>query len=216
MASGVTLLSQTRCIGIPSLRTDNIPSQAKRTKQMFVQEWYHWSRGERSREHIYIVQYGWVSQMFDRFICSRESDGYVRSAVAKVLGRQPIGACASSIAMPQPSRPRTGKRKKPPEEVPSSLSLEVVSLVRVGSSRGRATKKRIVEKFDFDPPSSPITFPDYDDDNTPPAPGSQVDPLNSTDDESVKHISNAASHSVSVGMLRSCHVTRSPSPLRRK
>jgi len=116
------------------------------------------------------------------------------------------------ITMPQQSRPRTGKRKRPPEHLPSPLSLEVVSLVRVGSSRGRATKKRVVEKMDFDPPSSPITFPgDDDNNNTPPEPGSQADPSNSVDNESVEQSCEAVSHSVSVSVLHACHVTRSPS-----
>jgi len=115
------------------------------------------------------------------------------------------------ITMPQQSRPRTGKRRRPPEHLPSPLSLEVVSIVRVGSSRGRATKKRVVEKMDFDPPTSPITFPGDDDDDTPPEPGSQAGPSNSVDNESVEQSPEAVSHSVSVGVLHACHVTRSPS-----
>jgi len=56
------------------------------------------------------------------------------------------------IIMPQPPR-RGNKRKRPPEELPSSVSLEVVSLHRQG---GRIVKKRVVEKMERPPP---ITLP---------------------------------------------------------
>jgi len=112
--------------------------------------------------------------------------------------------------MPQPSRSKAGKRKRPPEHVPSSLSLEVVSLVRIGSSRGRATKKRVIEKMEFDHPSSPITFPDDDNDDSPPAPSSQVDPPDSVDDDPAGLASDVASHSVSVSVLCARHLTRHP------
>ena len=113
------------------------------------------------------------------------------------------------ITMPQPSRSKTGKRKRPPEQAPSSLSLEVISIVRVGSGRGRATKKRIIETIDFDRPSSPITFPDNDDDDTPPAPDSPVDPSDSVGGESAE-LADATSRSVSVSVFCVRHVTRLP------
>ena len=71
--------------------------------------------------------------------------------------------CLSSMRQPS----RASKRKRPPEEMPSSISLEVISVIRRG---GRITKKRVIKKKDFDPRASPIIFSD---DHIPSASDSQ-------------------------------------------
>lgn len=100
--------------------------------------------------------------------------------------------------MPKPSR--RPKRKRPIEEIPSSVSLEVISLVRQG---GRITKKRIIEKTEFDPRASPIIFPD---DDVLPAPNFEADPLTPKemlrDNESEGLVQDAASCSVSVSFIQ--------------
>lgn len=95
--------------------------------------------------------------------------------------------------------PRAAKRKRPPEERASSVSLEVISLVR--TTGGRYTKKRIVEKTDFDPRASPITFPD---DDVLPAPAPQADPSTFTDNASEEPSPSTTSRSVSVSFLCVC------------
>jgi len=109
----------------------------------------------------------------------------------------------SFLVMPKQSRTRIGKRKRPPEQIPSSQSLEVVSSVRRGD---RATKQRVVEKLDFEPPP-PIPLPD---DSDTPASGSHADPSNPVD--LTQLVSDATSRSVSVSVVCICHVTRLPSP----
>lgn len=106
------------------------------------------------------------------------------------------------IIMRQPPRP--GKRRKPPvEEMPSALSVEVISLIQRG---GRTTKKRIVEGMVFD-----SLAPLFDDDVLP-ASGSQSNPSTladnalerpstPTDDASEEPSPEAPSHSVSVSFF---------------
>jgi len=103
-----------------------------------------------------------------------------------------------------PRQPRTSKRKRPPEEVPSSISLEVISLVQKG---GRITKKRVFEKTGFDPRASPLTFPDgavlpapftFPNDDALPTPSSQVDSSTPVDGVFKEPSPDATSRSVSV------------------
>lgn len=110
-----------------------------------------------------------------------------------------------------PRTPRGPKRKRPPEELASSASLEVITIVRTGN---RTNKKRIVEgtKFDPCPPPSVFNFdavPDLStlpDLNTFPAPSSDADPPQPPDNPSASKegSSRATSRSVSVSC---CHVT---------
>ena len=102
--------------------------------------------------------------------------------------------------MPRPSA-RGSKRKKPLEEIPSSQSLEFVSHIQRGD---RVVKKRTIEKTNFDPPTSPITFPN---DDVLPAPGLQVDPSKSASNAFEGPSSDAASRSVSVKSVFICHIT---------
>lgn len=135
-------------------------------------------------------------------------EGLERRDPWAVVARRPFSAdrrlCLTN--MPQPSRQRAGKRKRPPEAVASPLALELVSLIRV-SGRGRAVKKRIIETVDsgpLDPPGSP-TIPD---DDPLPLPPSQPDPYDSEEGEPTEIFPDAASRSVSVRVSFSCHVTR--------
>ena len=105
--------------------------------------------------------------------------------------------------MPQ----RSNKHKRPPLELPSSLSLEVISLVRRGGSH--PTKKQVVEKLDLEPPVSPITFPD---DDVLPAPSPPEDPSDHTDDVSAEPSSDTMSRSVSVSVFCVHRITHLPSP----
>jgi len=98
--------------------------------------------------------------------------------------------------MPQQPRQRRGKRKRPPEQVPSSSSLEVFSSVRRG---GRATKKRAVEKLDYELPS-PVAPPD---DNVLLDHSSQPDPSTSVD---ITDIATSRSVSVSVVFVLPRHL----------
>ena len=100
------------------------------------------------------------------------------------------------VIMSQPPQAKPGaKRKRPLEEIPSSISLEVISIVRQDGCR---IKKRIVEKTDFDPRASPMNFSD---DKIIPVPDLQVDPLLPRDDTSEELPNNITSRSVSVSFL---------------
>lgn len=131
---------------------------------------------------------------------TKNSGGCARVQVCRPRARrrQPIGACAfsSPSTMPEPSRMRQGKRKRPPEEIISSSSLEILSSVGRGA---RASKRRAVEKFDFKSP----------DDDLPP-PGSQTDPSDPVGDETVDLSTDLTSRSVSVSVVSVCHVTHQP------
>lgn len=98
--------------------------------------------------------------------------------------------------------PRTSvKRKRPPAEFPSSISLEVISVVRTGN---RFSKKRVVEATKFNPRASPI--PLFEDDLR--ASTSQADsspPLDGSDAPNEHYIRNA-SRSVSVSVSLPHHV----------
>ena len=103
--------------------------------------------------------------------------------------------------MRQPSR--ASKRKRPPEKVPSAVSLEVISVVLRGN-RGR-TKRRIVEKMDLKPQDSSPTFPTN---NAPPTPDSQPDP--STPTNNVYKPSERA-YRASKGPSKPANVSEDPS-----
>lgn len=121
--------------------------------------------------------------------------------------------------MRQPSLAK--KRKRPLEEVPSSLSLEVVSLVRRG---GHVTKKRVIEKRDFDPRASPVIFPNDDILPTPssqarptaPTPRSRAVPSNPVVDTSKEPSPDAISRSVSVSPFPAFFITTHLPALRPK
>jgi hypothetical protein len=98
----------------------------------------------------------------------------------------------SFVEMP---RQPTNKRKRSPEEIPTPQTLEVISFVRRGD---KVVKKRVIEKMDVDPTTSPILFPD---DDVLPAPSSQVDPSAPSDDADEGPFSDAASQSVSVSPI---------------
>ena len=97
-------------------------------------------------------------------------------------------------------RNRGTKRKTPPEEVPSSQTLEVISFVRRGDT---VSKKRTIEKVDFDPMASPIIFPN---DDVLPAPGLQAGPSVSAGGAPEEPSSEAASCSVSVALPFTHHI----------
>ena len=105
------------------------------------------------------------------------------------------------------TKSRSSKRKRPPEERPSSISLEVISFVQ---QDGRFIKKRVVEKTDFDPRAPPLTFPD---DDVLPAAAPPADP-SSFADTSSETSPHTTSRSVSVRFLRVCFVAPTYPPPR--
>lgn len=110
--------------------------------------------------------------------------------------------------MPQPSRSK--KRKRVPEEFPSSATLEVIAVVR---RNGLVTKKRTIEKTDFDPRASSAYFPDNDD--TLPSLGSQAVPQSDSDVSfDSPHIFPSRSVSVGVPRLPRHHPFTPPSRLK--
>lgn len=123
------------------------------------------------------------------------------------------------VIMRQP--PPAKKRKRPLEEVPSSLSLEVISLVRRG---GRVTKKRVIEKRDFDPRASPVIFPNDEILPTPssqarhaaPTPHSRAVPSTPVGGTSKEPLPDATSRSVSVSCFLACFVIAHSPALRPK
>ena len=113
-----------------------------------------------------------------------DSFGYVLAASDRRL---------SLVKMPrQPSQGT--KRKKPLDEMPSSQTLEFVFHVRRG---GNVIKKRTIEKMNADLGTPPIVFPD---DDVLPAPYSQVDPPEPTDDASGGPSAETTSRSGSVSL----------------
>ena len=106
--------------------------------------------------------------------------------------------CLSLVRMPR--QPQGSKRKRPPEEMPSSQTLEFVSHVRRGN---RVVKQRTVEKMEFQAVDSFVVFPD---DDVLPAPSLQSDPSNPADGTSADTSSDAASRSVSVSLSFICHI----------
>lgn len=110
-------------------------------------------------------------------------------------------ACDRRLSLVRmPRQPRGSKRKRPPEEMPSSHTLEFSSHIRRGDS---VVRKRTVEKMDFHAVDSLIVFPD---DDVLPAPGSQSDPSTLADDIPGDASSDIASSSVSVSSSFTCHV----------
>ena len=103
--------------------------------------------------------------------------------------------------MPQQPPPRTKKRKRPPEEIASPASLEVIAVVRQG---GRITKKQTIEKTKFDPRVSPSLPNDIE---TLSSPTLQT-PLEPSDKSkpSGESSTGAQSRSVSVSASYFCHV----------
>ena len=103
--------------------------------------------------------------------------------------------------MPRQPPPRTKKRKRPPEEIASPASLEVIAVVRQG---GRVTKKRTIEKTKFDPRVSPSLPNDIE---TLSSPTLQT-PLEPSDKSkpSGESSTGAQSRSVSVSASYFCHV----------
>ena len=113
----------------------------------------------------------------------------------------------SLVKMPRQGR---NKRKRPPEEMPSSQTLEFVLHVRRG---GNVIKKRTVEKMEFSAMDSPVNFPD---DNVLPTPSPQSDPSVPVDGTSGDASTDAASRSVSVSLIFICHVVSTYTPSRPK
>ena len=137
---------------------------------------------------------------------SRESEALTHGPpLVAVTDRRSAPTQLSSLAIMPKSR--SNKRKRPPEERPSSISLEVISLVQRGN---RFVKKRVIEKTDFDPRAPPITFPD---DDVLPAAAPPADP-SSFADASSETSPNATSRSVSVRFLCVCFVTPTYPPPR--
>jgi len=107
------------------------------------------------------------------------------------------------LVMPQPG-PRGKKRKRQPEEVPSSASTEVFT---VTATRYRSTKKRVVEGTKFEACGSPSTLLSTETPYAPPS--TNVDTPQPLDepDTSTELSLNATSRSVSVSLLRRRHVS---------
>ena len=98
---------------------------------------------------------------------------------------------------------RSQKRKRPPEDMPSSATVEIITVMRDGN---RLKKKRIVEKAEFDPTSVPFSLPDVDGFSTPLF---QEEPSQPPDDNSNETTPAVASRSVSVRILIVLHAATS-------
>jgi hypothetical protein len=112
----------------------------------------------------------------------------------------------------RPPTTRKGKRKRLPEQVPSAMSLEVISLVRQGD---HVSKKRIIEATPFDLRASPTSFPAGDihftSSSHPSASGSHPSESFEEPDVFEQLFTDPTGRSVSVSDLNHCHViTRSP------
>ena len=109
--------------------------------------------------------------------------------------------CLCLVIMWQPSR--ASKCKRPPEDISSSVSLEVVSLIQ---HSGCVTKKWIIMKMDFDPQALPIAFPNDKVLPISPTPGLQEDPFMLADNAFKEPPPDATSCLTLVNFLFVCHV----------
>jgi len=106
--------------------------------------------------------------------------------------------------MQQPGRGK--KRKRQPEEVPSSASLEVFTVTRAGKCN-RVTRKRVVEGTKFEACGLPSTLLSTEAPHA--SPSSDADPPKPLDEPGASEPPSLSttSRSVSVSSLCRCHVS---------
>lgn len=110
-----------------------------------------------------------------------------------------------------PAQPTRKKKRKAPEELPSSATVEITGFIQKG---GRLVRDRVIEPAQFDPRIPPTLGPSFDEsiffDPSPPEDTSQ--PVDASDDPTPNV---NARRSVSVGHSF-CHVTVDSSLLQAK